>query len=146
MKESGTNIYRRDAVIGIILILIAAILPFVFPTRYVVGQMTIFFVWATVVSQWNLVFGVAGIFSLAQMAIFAMGGYVTGMLGLYLEWPLWVSMFFGGFAAVVFSVIIGIACLRLRGAYVALLTLAISQTMYLNYHRHCLFYTSRRHL
>ena len=131
MKESSTNIYRRDAVIGIILILIAAILPFVFPTRYVVGQMTIFFVWATVVSQWNLVFGVAGIFSLAQMAIFAMGGYVTGMLGLYLEWPLWVSMFFGGFAAVVFSVIIGIACLRLRGAYVALLTLAISQTMYL---------------
>ena len=65
MTTPTTSIYRRDAVIGVILILIAAVLPFVFPTRYVVGQMTIFFIWATVVSQWNLVFGVAGIFSVS---------------------------------------------------------------------------------
>ena len=131
MKNDSVGRYRTDIIIGSVLIVVAIITPFVFPTRYVVGQLTIFFLWATVVSQWNLVFGVAGIFSLAQMAIFAMGGYVTGMLGLYLGWPLWISMFFGGFAAVIFSVLIGVACLRLRGAYVALLTLAIAQTMYL---------------
>ena len=125
------KLYNRDFVVGVILIILAIIIPFIFNTRYIIGQMTLFFIWATVVSQWNLVFGVAGIFSLAQMAIFAMGGYVTGMLALYLKWSLWVSMFFGGFAAVIFSILIGIACLRLRGAYVALLTLAISQTMYL---------------
>ena len=131
MKSDSAGRYRTDIIIGSVMIVAAIIIPFVFPTRYVVGQLTIFFLWATVVSQWNLVFGVAGIFSLAQMAIFAMGGYVTGMLGLYLGWPLWISMFFGGFAAVIFSVLIGVACLRLRGAYVALLTLAIAQTMYL---------------
>jgi len=123
--------YRADIMIGVALIFLAIVVPFIFPTRYLVGQLTIFFLWATVVSQWNLVFGVAGIFSLAQMAIFAMGGYVAGMLGLYLGWSLWISMFFGGFASVVFSTLIGVACLRLRGAYVALLTFAIAQTMYL---------------
>ena len=65
------------------------------------------------------------------MAIFAMGGYVTGMLGLYLHWSLWAAMPVGAVAAVIFSVIIGVACLRLGGAYVALLTFAISEAMYL---------------
>ena len=101
------KLYNRDFIVGVILIILAIIIPFIFNTRYIIGQMTLFFIWATVVSQWNLVFGVAGIFSLAQMAIFAMGGYVTGMLALYLKWSLWVSMFFGGFAAVIFSILIG---------------------------------------
>ena len=37
----------------------------------------------------------------------------------------------GAVAAVIFSVIIGVACLRLGGAYVALLTFAIAEAMYL---------------
>jgi branched-chain amino acid transport system permease protein len=122
---------RRDLTIGLVILAILIAMPFIWPTRYILGQFTLFFIWATVVTQWNLVFGVAGIFSLAQMALFAIGGYVTGMLGLYFGWPLWIGMFFGGFAAVLFSLLIGLACLRLRGAYVALLTLAIAQTMYL---------------
>jgi branched-chain amino acid transport system permease protein len=124
-------VIRRDIIVGLLLLAALAATPFIWPTRYVLGQFTLFFIWATVVTQWNLVFGVAGIFSLAQMALFAMGGYVTGMFGLYFGWSLWLAMFIGGFAAVVFSLLIGLACLRLRGAYVALLTLAIAQVMYL---------------
>jgi len=122
---------RRDLIIGVLLLAILIATPFIWPTRYILGQFTLFFIWATVVTQWNLVFGVAGIFSLAQMALFAMGGYVTGMLALYFGWPLWIAMFVGGLGAVLLSLLIGLACLRLRGAYVALLTLAIAQTMYL---------------
>jgi branched-chain amino acid transport system permease protein len=122
---------RRDILIGAVLLLVAVAIPFLFGGRYVLGQLTMFFIWATVVAQWNLVFGVAGIFSLAQMAIFAAGGYATGMLGLYLDWNLWFALPLGGLAAVLFSLVVGLACLRLRGPYVALLTLAIAQVMYL---------------
>ena len=59
----------------------ASAVPFVFPERYLITQMTVFFIWATVVTQWNLVLGVGGIFSLAQMALFACGSYGTAMLG-----------------------------------------------------------------
>lgn len=106
-------------------------MPFFLPGRYIIGQLTLFFIWATVVYQVNLVFGMAGIFSLAQMALFAFGGYATAMLGLYGGWNLWLALPFGGIAAVLFSLVIGLACLRLRGPYVALLTLAIAQVMYL---------------
>ena len=70
----------------------ASAVPFVFPERYLITQMTVFFIWATVVTQWNLVLGVGGIFSLAQMALFACGSYGTAMLGYYLHWPLWLAM------------------------------------------------------
>lgn len=122
---------QRDSLVAAALLAGAVAIPFFFDGRYVLGQLTIFFIWATVATQWNLVLGVAGIFSLAQMALFAFGGYVTGMLGLYLDVSLWAGMFVGGAAAVVFGLVIGLACLRLHGPYVALLTLAIAQVMYL---------------
>jgi branched-chain amino acid transport system permease protein len=125
------NSVRNDILIGLAVLAVALVLPIFLPGRYFIGQITLFFIWATVVTQWNLVFGVAGIFSLAQMAIFAVGGYATGMLGLYGGWNLWLALPFGGLAAVLFSVFVGLACLRLRGPYVALLTLAVAQVLYL---------------
>lgn len=122
---------KRDILIGLLLLVVAIVSPFVIESRYTVGQVTLFFIWATVVSQWNLVFGVGGIFSLAQMALFALGGYAVGMMGLYWGWNLWFALPVGGLFAILFSLVIGAACLRLKGPYVALLTLAISQMMYL---------------
>ena len=130
MFETGPN-WRRDAALGAVLIAVMIAIPLLGPSRYLIGQLTLFFIWATVVSQWNLVFGVAGIFSLAQMAIFAFGGFATGMIGLYLDISLWAALPLAGIGAILFSLLIGLACLRLRGPYVALLTLAIAQVMYL---------------
>lgn len=122
---------KRDYLILAVILAAAVALPLVFTGRYAIGQFTILFIWTIVVTQWNLVFGVAGIFSLAQMALFAFGGYATAMIGLYLHWNLWAALPLGGMAAVAFSLVIGLACLRLHGPYVALLTLAIAQVMYL---------------
>lgn len=114
-----------------ILFALALVLPLVITSPYVMGQLILVWMWATVVTQWNLVFGVAGIFSLAHLAVFAVGAYVTAMVGLYWGWSLWAAMWVGAGAAVLFSLLIGVACLRLRGAYVALLTMAVAQVLYL---------------
>ena len=120
----------RDILIAFLFLAIFATLPFVLDGRYYTGQIVIIFFYAMVASQWNLVFGVAGIFSLAQMALFAFGAYATAMLGFYLDWSVWAAMPLAGLATVLVSTLIGLACLRLTGAYVALLTLAIAQVMY----------------
>jgi branched-chain amino acid transport system permease protein len=130
MTTGGAN-WRHNLAFGLVLLAIAIAIPFLGPSRYVIGQLTMFFIWATVVSQWNLVFGVAGIFSMAQLAIFAFGGFATGMMGLYLGWSLWGALPLAAIGAMLFGILIGLACLRLRGVYVALLTLAISQVMLL---------------
>ena len=123
--------WKGHLLVGLVLLALAIALPFVFQVNYVITQVTLLFVWGTVVTQWNLVYGVAGIFSLAQMALFAVGAYAAAMLGFYLEWSLWLAMPVAALITVVVSVLIGLACLRLRGPYVALLTLAIAQVLYL---------------
>jgi branched-chain amino acid transport system permease protein len=122
---------RRDIQIGLALAVLLSLVPFIIGTRYIITQMTLFFIWAIVVSQWNLVLGVAGIFSLAQMALFAVGAYATAMLGYYFATPMILAMPAAALMTVAVSMVIGLACLRLRGPYVALLTLAIAQVIYL---------------
>ena len=122
---------RRDILIAVALAAVLALVPLITGTRYVLTQMTLFFIWAIVVTQWNLVLGVAGIFSLAQMALFATGAYATAMLGYYFAVPILLAMPVAGLVTVAVSALIGLACLRLRGPYVALLTLAIAQVIYL---------------
>ncbi|MCB2127684.1 MAG: branched-chain amino acid ABC transporter permease [Rhodobacteraceae bacterium] len=128
MRDPDQN-KRRDLTIAAAAIVVCVVLPFVFPNRYLIGQGVTLFLWVAVVSQWNLVFGVGGIFSLAQLAIFAVGGYSAAMLALYLNVSLWFGMFLGGLVATGFSLIVGLACLRLSGAYVALLTLALATAL-----------------
>ena len=129
MTQSVSKAWQSDLGIGLVLLAVAVVLPFLDPTTYVIRQLTVFFIWATVVTQWNLVFGVAGIFSLAQLALFAFGGYATAMMAYFLDWSLWVALPLAALLTVVFSIVIGLACLRLQGPYVALLTLAVAQAL-----------------
>ncbi len=120
---------KRHLAIAAVLIVLLALVPLGVSSRYLLGQMILFFIWVGVVTQWNLVLGVAGIFSLAQMMVFAVGGYVSAMLVVHLDWSMWLAFIVGGVAAVVVSTVVGLTTLRLRGAYVALLTLSLASVM-----------------
>jgi branched-chain amino acid transport system permease protein len=117
---------RLDLSIGLPLLALAVLIPVFGPSKYLVGQITLFFIWAATVTQWNLIWGVAGIYSLAHMAVFVLGGYVLAMFGFYFHWSLWGGAWLGALFAAAISVVIGAATLRLRGPYVMLLTLAIA--------------------
>ena len=121
---------QNDFKIFAVLLIIGVILPYFVDSRYTMSQLTLFLIWATVVSQWNIVMGFAGIFSLAQLVLFAFGGYTTAMIGKYYDVNLFIGTLLGGVAAVFAGILIGAACLRLRGIYVALLTFAIAQAAF----------------
>jgi branched-chain amino acid transport system permease protein len=121
---------RRDLIVALVLLAVAVALPFGIDSRYLMGQLILALFYASIASQWNLLFGFSGIFSLAQMAIFAFGGYVVALLAVYGGWSIWAGLLPAALGAAGFSLVIGLACLRLTGVYVALLTLAIAQAMY----------------
>ena len=126
MKQSLWNKIRQDVWIGAVFLLGAVLLPLLDIGNYYLSQITLFFIWAAVVTQWNLVFGVAGVFSLGHMAVFAVGGYAAAMIGLYQDISLWFALPFGALASVIFSLLMGFTTLRLRGPYVAVMTFAIA--------------------
>lgn len=81
-------------------------------------------------ASWDLLAGFAGESSFGHALFLGMGGYVSASLVVYSGQPWWIAMFIGAIFAVVFGLIIGIPCLRLRGPYFSLGTLAFSLLFY----------------
>jgi branched-chain amino acid transport system permease protein len=119
-------------IIGII-VLLAVLLPWLTLRlaggRFITHLIITFFVWGIVTQCWNLIMGVSGIYSFGQMALYAVGGWTTGTLALHYGWNPLVSIWLAPIAAVVAALIIGLPTLRLRGAYVVLLTLAFHELL-----------------
>ena len=78
----------------------------------------------------NVVVGFAGLLDLGYAAFFAIGAYTSASLnsprhGLFL--PFWVILFIGAAAAALFGAILGAPTLRLRGDYLAIVTLGFGE-------------------
>ena len=119
-----SDLQKHLLILVAVLATIAA-LPLFVTQRYFLGEIVLFMIWASVAVQWNVLLGHAGVFSLGQMLFFAIGAYAVGMMGVFLDVSPWLSMPVGAFVAAAAALIIGLACLRLDTAYVALLTFAI---------------------
>jgi branched-chain amino acid transport system permease protein len=107
------------------------VLPWIMQDRYFLDLVILFFVWSLVVVHWNLVLGQAGIFSLVQFAIFNLGAYFTAIAGTHLGVAPALALIPAGLFCALFGLLVGLPCLRLRGPYVALLTLATHSVVYL---------------
>ena len=105
---------------------IFGILPFIIP-EYLLSTMILFFVWAVVAQSWNLVWGIAGLWSLGQMAIFAMAGYCTGWLIIHFNLSPFISVLFGILISVIASLVIALPSIRLQGVYVILMTISFHE-------------------
>jgi branched-chain amino acid transport system permease protein len=112
---------------------IALVLPLFLNTidggRFWLHLLIIFFVWGMVTQSWNLLLAVAGIYSFGQIALYAVGGWVTGYLAMQEGVNPWTSIWLAPFAAAIAAVIIGLPTLRLRGVYVVLITLAFHELL-----------------
>lgn len=78
----------------------------------------------------NIVVGFAGLLDLGYAAFFAIGAYTVGIFtwpNLGLEWSFWVVIWISAVVAAIFGIIIGSPTLRLRGDYLAIVTLAFGE-------------------
>jgi len=82
-------------------------------------------IWAVVTSHWDLILGYAGVFTFANVAIYVIGAYASAMLTMQLGISPWLGILAGGIIAAGAGLGISLPCLRLKGAYVALLTFAL---------------------
>jgi branched-chain amino acid transport system permease protein len=75
----------------------------------------------------NIVVGYAGLLDLGYVAFYAIGAYTLAYLGTEHGWPFWPSLVLGVFLAAVSGVILGAPTLRLRGDYLAIVTLGFGE-------------------
>ena len=78
----------------------------------------------------NVVVGFAGLLDLGYAAFFAIGAYTCASLASpthHIHLPLWVLIFVGAAVASVFGAVLGAPTLRLRGDYLAIVTLGFGE-------------------
>lgn len=119
---------------GRLLLLLGAVFlaawPYLGASRFVLHVGSLFFIFAVVASYWNLTNAFAGVLSLGNMGFFALGAYTSAVLAKELGWSPWLTMPIGATVSMVLvTVLLGLPVLRLRGIYIALLTLAFADAL-----------------
>lgn len=80
--------------------------------------------------SFNLLFGYTGQLSFGQAAFYGLGGYTVAMLITKLQFNFWLSLVAGILLAGTVGLVVGYFCVRLRGIYFAILTLAFGQLLF----------------
>ncbi len=75
----------------------------------------------------NVVVGFAGLLDLGYVAFYAVGAYSYALLGPWAGLSFWPALAVGGAFSMLFGILLGIPVLRLRGDYLAIVTLGFGE-------------------
>jgi branched-chain amino acid transport system permease protein len=110
----------------LVLAWIAALLmvPVLWGDPYVMRILTMTCIFALFAASWDLLAGYTGQVNFGHALFFGAGAYTSGLMSLKLSITPWATIWAGAGVAALFGLLAGYLCLRLRGAYLSLATLA----------------------
>ena len=119
---------QLSLVLGPALLGIALVLPFTpWGDRVMVETMTLILTYVMLGWGLNIVVGLAGLLDLGYVAFYAVGAYSYAKLAVDLDLSFWACLPLAGVFAAFFGVILGFPVLRLRGDYLAIVTLGFGE-------------------
>jgi branched-chain amino acid transport system permease protein len=122
IRESNPTIQRMFY--GL-LVVVALIFPFA--NDYQTTILTTALMYVTLGLGLNIAVGLAGLLHLGYVAFYAVGAYTYALLHLYYGMGFWMALPLGGILATLFGIALGIPVLRLRGDYLAIVTLGFGE-------------------
>jgi branched-chain amino acid transport system permease protein len=124
------NIFRKEVlvlpsrVVVLVFFLLLMCLPLITRDPYLLRILVLTSIFGILAASWDLLSGFTGQMNFGHALFFGVGAYTAAILNLHAHIPPWGSIPLAGLAAVLAGLVIGIPCLRLRGTYLALTTLA----------------------
>ncbi|MCX8044417.1 MAG: branched-chain amino acid ABC transporter permease [Desulfobacterota bacterium] len=119
---------HRDLIAFIILV---AFIPLLFKNPYYINILVFIGIYSIAATGLNLLMGYAGQISLGHAAFYAVGAYTSGILTLRYQVPFPAAAVLALAGAALLAYAIGMPCLRLRGHYLAMATLAAGEIIYI---------------
>ena len=129
-REHGfTRFYLRyNKLFGFILIACAVAMPFMpFADRRLIDVGTLVLTYVMLGWGLNIVVGLAGLLDLGYVAFYAVGAYSYSMFAVNFGLSFWVALPIAGALAATFGIVLGFPVLRLRGDYLAIVTLGFGE-------------------
>ena len=115
---------QRWVILG--LVLVALVWPF-YGSRGAVDIATLILIYVMLGLGLNIVVGLAGLLDLGYVGFYAVGAYTYAMLSHYYGLGFWVCLPLAGLMAALFGFLLGFPVLRLRGDYLAIVTLGFGE-------------------
>ncbi|MDD2463802.1 MAG: branched-chain amino acid ABC transporter permease [Desulfobulbus sp.] len=112
------------------LLFVGVLFLLIFPTQFSTYQTTIMttaLMYVVLGLGLNIVVGVAGLLDLGYVAFYAVGAYSYALLNLHFGLGFWTVLPVGGLLAALFGILLGFPVLRLRGDYLAIVTLGFGE-------------------
>ena len=112
------------------LLAVAVILPFLIAgpsQRYAIDTATQILIYIMLGWGLNVVVGLAGLLNLGYAAFYAVGAYTYALISTEFGWSFWVCLPLAGLFAALFGMALAFPVLRLRGDYLAIVTLAFGE-------------------
>ena len=120
----GEILVLPSRTIVLLFCLILLLLPLVMAHPYYLRILIMASIFAIFAASWDLLSGFTGQISFGHALFFGVAAYTSALLNLNIGLPPWLTIPLGALAAVVAGLVVGVPCLRLRGTYLALATLA----------------------
>jgi len=112
----------------LVFLVLAVAMPF-FPGvgRYHVDIATLVVTYIMLGWGLNIVVGLAGLLDLGYVAFYAVGAYSYALIATHYDWSFWVCLPLAGAFAAFCGIMLGFPVLRLRGDYLAIVTLGFGE-------------------
>ena len=117
---------KTERTLGIALIALALLLP-AFANRSTVDIATLVLIYVMLGTGLNIVVGLAGLLDLGYVAFYAVGAYSYALLSHHFGFSFWLCLPLAGLLAAGFGLLLGFPVLRLRGDYLAIVTLGFGE-------------------
>ncbi len=113
---------------GLGLLIFALLVPVLFyQNRYLLDLGILVLTYVMLGWGLNIVVGLAGLLDLGYVAFYAVGAYSYALLATHFELSFWICLPLAGILAAFWGVLLGFPVLRLRGDYLAIVTLAFGE-------------------
>ncbi|RJX34740.1 MAG: branched-chain amino acid ABC transporter permease [Desulfarculus sp.] len=129
LRRAGV-IFRNEVLVlpsriaVLVFILGLLLLPVFTQDSYILRILILTSIFALLAASWDFLSGFTGQMNFGHALFFGVAAYSTALLNLHLGIPPWGSIPLGALGGVLAGLVVGIPCLRLRGAYLALTTLS----------------------
>jgi len=109
-----------------VLLALAVLFPFV-AGMYQTNIVTTALMYVILGLGLNIVIGLGGLLQLGYAAFYAVGAYTYGILNTRFGLSFWIALPLGAVLATIFGIILGFPVLRLKGDYLAIVTLGFAE-------------------
>jgi len=127
--DKWRSIFESAAFTAMVVFAIALpLLPFA--ERNLIDRATLILIYVLLATGLNITVGLAGLLDLGYVAFYAVGAYSYALLTQDLGLSFWAAMPVAGLLAASFGLMLGFPVLRLRGDYLAIVTLGFGQIVH----------------